>query len=130
LGVVLKYPNLSHLNEIKDYPNAEFSTAAFKAHQKGEKVLIEHVSPKRAFTRAAIAKLDGGLTDRQFLNFVKRNYRLVLLTEKETEKLNKINCSEMTSDRLGQAGIRVYPRHRKSRPPQLYTTAPSTCPKG
>ena len=78
-----------------------------------KEVGIEHVSPHRDFTRNAIAKLDDGATDKQFLDFVRENYRLVLLTPEETKHLNKINRSRMTLDRLGQAGIRIVPAHSK-----------------
>ena len=125
LGQRLNYPNLSHINKLRHDPNAEFSSTALEAYQKGEKVLIEHVSPVRDFTRNAIAKLDDGATNKQFLDFVRKKYRLVLLTPEETKHLNKINRSKMTPDRLGQAGIGIVPAHRKSCPLQLQATAPS-----
>ena len=34
LGQRLNYPNLSHLNNLRDYPNAELSPAALEAHQR------------------------------------------------------------------------------------------------
>ena len=36
---------LNHINNLRNYPDAEFSPAALEAHERGEKVLIEHVSP-------------------------------------------------------------------------------------
>jgi hypothetical protein len=41
----LCYPGLSHINNLKRYPNAEFSIAAWRGHQAKEIVLIEHVAP-------------------------------------------------------------------------------------
>jgi len=103
------YPDLSHINKLREYPRAEFSVAAFKADKKGKRVLIEHVSPRRDFTRKAIAKLDEGASDENFLKFVQEHYQLVLLTPEETTRLNRINRTEMTCDRLEQAGIKIKP---------------------
>src|SRR5258707_8095535 len=65
LGLRLNYPELSHGNNLRVYPGAEFSIKALAAHKAGTKVLIEHVSPIRDFTRKAIEKIDGGATDQQ-----------------------------------------------------------------
>lgn len=107
LGLRLNYPGLSHINNLRNYPGAEFSFGALEAHERGEKVRIEHVSPHRAFTRGAIAELSSGISDEEFSSYVKRNYRLVLLTIEETKRLNKINRSRMTANRLGEAGIKT-----------------------
>ena len=116
LGQRLNYPNLSHLNNLKDYADAEFSPAALKAHQRGERVFIEHVSPRRDFTRKAIDMLVvDKVTDRKFLNFVKKNYRLVLLTPEETKHLNKSNRSTMTPDRLERADIKIVSARKRQR---------------
>ena len=114
LGQRLNYPNHGHINNLRHDPNAEFSPAALEAYQRGERVLIEHVSPVRDFTRSAIAKLDDGATDKQFLDYVRKKYRLVLLTPEETKHLNKINRSKMIPDRLSQAGIRIVCAQSKS----------------
>lgn len=110
LGSRLNYPGLSHGNNLRDYPDAEFSPAALDAHERGEKVLIEHVSPHRAFTRRAIEKIGGGASDEELTEYIKRLYRLVLLTPEETKRLNRINRSRMTPDRLGEAGISLVKR--------------------
>ena len=70
-------------------------------------VLIEHVSPHRELTRTAIAKADSGVSDKDLIEFVRQSYRLVLLTAKQTERLNKLNRSKMVADRLEQAGITI-----------------------
>ncbi len=107
LGQRINYPGLTHINNLRNYPGAEFSFAALEAHERGEKVLIEHVSPLRDFTRSAIDKLRDGVSDQELIDYVKQQYRLVLLTAKETKCLNRINHSQMTTNRLGQAGIEV-----------------------
>ena len=107
LGQRLNYPRLTHINNLRSHPGAEFSRAALEAHERGEKVLIEHVSPIRDFTRCAIAEIDNGASDQEITDYVRRHYRLVLLTTEEIQRLNKINRSQMTTDRLGQAGIKV-----------------------
>lgn len=107
LGQRLNYPGLNHINNLRNYPDAEFSPAALEAHERGEKVIIEHVSPTRAFTRDAIAEIDKVKSDQEFMDYVKRNYRLVLLTAEETRRLNKMNRSQMTPDRLGRANISI-----------------------
>lgn len=115
LGRRLQYPKLSHINNLRDYPRAEFSIAALAAHERGEKVFIEHVSPTRALTRCAIAVLDQGASDQEFIDFVKQHYRLVLLTRDETKKLNRHNRSKMVEDRLGEVGIQVCRRSNDTR---------------
>lgn len=107
LGLSLKYPGLSHINHLRHFSTAEFSMEAWKLHRNGNKVLIEHVAPIRALTREAIIRVDKGISDAQFKRFISKHYRLVLLSPTETEKLNRLNRSEMHRDRLGSAGIRL-----------------------
>lgn len=107
LGQRLNYPGLTHINKLREYPNAEFSVATLAAHERGQRILIEHVSPMRDLTRHAIGVLDEGATDEEFTDYVVGHYRLVLLTEEETQRLNRINRSRMTSNRLGEVGIQV-----------------------
>jgi hypothetical protein len=49
----LVYPELGHINKLRHYGKAEFSKNARAAHQRGECVLIEHVSPLRDMTKKA-----------------------------------------------------------------------------
>ena len=111
LGLRLNYPGLNHINNLRDYEGAEFSIKARAAHRAGNKVLIEHVSPIRAFTRGAIEIIESGKTDKQLTNFVRKYYQFVLLTQEETIRLNKHNRTEMTPDRLSSAGIKLAPPH-------------------
>ena len=107
LGLRLNYPGLSHINNLNQYKKTAFSEAALAAHKRGERTFIEHVSPLRDMTRAAIQVLEQGASDDEFQDFVVRHYRLVLLTKEEAQHLNRINRSRMTPDRLSEAGIAV-----------------------
>ena len=110
LGQRLKYQSLSHINNLREYPGVEFSVEARAAHERGEQVFVEHVSPVRDFTRQAIKLLDEGASDDELTNYIVKHFRLVLLTKEEMRHLNKINRSRMTPDRLGEAGIQVQRR--------------------
>jgi hypothetical protein len=107
LGMRLNYPGIGHINNLRNYKNAEFSREARKLHQTGSKVLIEHVSPLRDLTRKAIEKVDKEMSNAEFKKFVMRHYKLVLLSPVETAKLNRKNRSKMSPDRLGEAGIQL-----------------------
>lgn len=107
LGLRLNYPHLHLHSALCKYPGAEFSDAALVAYEQGEKVLVEHVAPLRDLTRRAIAFLATGATDQELSSFVQEHYRLVLLTKDETQRLNRINRSRMTNNRLSDIGIAV-----------------------
>ena len=109
LGMALNYPELTHINNLKNLPGALFSVGGRKALEQGDRVLIEHVSPLRELTRRAIGiAVNDEASDDQLLAFLRDNYRLVLLSADETLKLNKQNRSKMTESpmaRLADAGI-------------------------
>lgn len=107
LGVGLCYPDISHINNLRKLPDAPFSEGALAAHRSGQKVLIEHVKPLRALTRLAIERLEAGLTDAEFLQFVQSHFELALLTAEETQRINKLNRSQIAEGRLDSAGIRL-----------------------
>jgi hypothetical protein len=114
LGQRLCYPGLSHINKLRHHPGAAFSAHALSAHEAGEPVRIEHVAPHRALTARAIDKIvKHKATDQEFIAFVKRSFRLALLTTEETERLNKINRSSISARRLESAGIRLAVRRAK-----------------
>jgi len=115
MGLKLNYSEIGHINNLRKYEKAEFSEAALKAYRNGSKVLIEHVAPLRDLTRKTIAEHDAGATDEELIKFIKDHFRLVLLTEEETLRLNKINRSKMTPDRLGEAGIEMAKRSSSKR---------------
>ena len=110
LEMRLNYPGLNHINNLRKYSAAEFSVSAKRAHARGEKVYVEHVSPRRDFTRHAIAQISKGASNQQFLNYVRKYYQLVLLTEEETKHLNTINRTKMEKGRLETAGIKLVRR--------------------
>ena len=110
LGLRLCYPELSHINNLRSLPQAPFSEEAHLAHQAGQRVLIEHVSPHRALTRMAITKIESKVSDSDFLEFVRSHFQLALLTEAETIRLNALNRSRFDPDRLASAGIRLVAR--------------------
>jgi hypothetical protein len=110
LGLRLNYPGIGHINNLRRYQSAVFSKEAWKLHQIRSKVLIEHVSPLRDLTRQAIEKVDRKISDKEFKKFVKRHYKLVLLSPAETVRLNKLNRSTMSPDRLRDAGIQLADR--------------------
>jgi len=119
LSNLLCYPHLSHVNNLKKDPEAEISEAAFEARLRGEPVYIEHVLPRRAYALKVIALVGEGATDNEVCAFIRANYRLVLLTKDETQRLNRLNRSRITKDRIADAGIvlhkKLAARPRRSR---------------
>jgi hypothetical protein len=113
LGLRVCFPGLSHINNLRKHPNAPFSEEAQLAHQAGTRVLIEHVNPHRALTRLAIDKIESGVDDAEFFDFVRQHYQLALLTEDETMRLNKKNRSRIEPDRLASVGITLALREVK-----------------
>jgi hypothetical protein len=114
LGQRIKYPGLGHINNLRKFNRAVFSVGALAAYKKGGRVLIEHVSPIRNFTRRAIDLITEGCTDDELIAFVKHKYQLVLLTPVEARQLNKMNRSRMVVNRLKKAGIKLAPFARPS----------------
>ena len=108
LGLALKYPHLSHRNNLKEDKSAEISIEARKALKTGDKVQIEHVLPQRAFAREVCKKIDDGKTDEQIISYIKSEYRLVLLSVGERARLDKSNRSKISKTRLEENGIEIY----------------------
>jgi len=104
----VKYPHLKHINNLKKHAEAECSVDAHHARLRGERVLIEHVMPQRAFAQEVIQLVTSGTTDVEVISFIQKNYRLVLLTPQETMALNRLNRSRITPDRLADAGIVIF----------------------
>jgi hypothetical protein len=105
LGCCLNYPRVSHISKLRHYDKTVFSEKASAAHRRGKPVLIEHVSPVRDLTRRAIDKINNGASDAELERFVRKYYRLVLLTPKEATRLNRLNRTKMRQRRLEEAGI-------------------------
>ncbi len=106
LGLRLNYPGLPHQNKLREYKKAEWSSKALHAYQKGHLPKIEHVSPIRDFTCRAIDKITNGASDAQLKSFVRKYFKLVLLTPEEALRLNRQNRSRMKPHRLRDAGIK------------------------
>ncbi|HME27861.1 MAG TPA: hypothetical protein VKI44_42175 [Acetobacteraceae bacterium] len=101
------YPDLRHVNNYKQSPHAECSVAAYQAMQQGEPVRIEHVAPRRQFAVAVCEEIEAGASDRAVLAYIKRTFRLVVLTPDEQTTLNRGNRSRLTPDRIAEAGIKL-----------------------
>lgn len=108
LSLRVRYPHLGHINYLKRDEGAEISAEAHKARQHGESVLIEHVMPQRAYAREIIRIVTEGGSDNDVIRFINENYRLVLLTKAETSRINKLNRSKITEDRVADAGIELH----------------------
>ena len=87
---------------------AERSIGAREALQRGEKVFIEHVKPRRAFAVAVIDIIDKGATDTEIVEYIRNNFQLVLLNREESRSLDRHNRTRISPDRLAEAGITLY----------------------
>lgn len=110
LGLHLKYPALSHRNGMKKRDDVEASVAAVIAQRRKKPVHVEHFYPLRAFTIAAIkaARPDMPGAEQRLVRFVKKHYRLVLLTPTERAGLDKTNRTSFDPHRL--RGIKMAKR--------------------
>ena len=115
LSYRIKYPGLTHVRQIRNYDGAEFSKEALIAFRQKRSVVVEHVAPQRDFATRIISQIAAKKSDTQLKNYIKRHYRLVLLTQEESALLNRINRSKMHKDRLGQAGIKTVSLRKKLR---------------
>ncbi|MFZ5522996.1 MAG: hypothetical protein ACOY9D_02780 [Pseudomonadota bacterium] len=100
LSLKVAYPGLTHINKLRDYHGAVFSKKAKAVHKKNGKVEIEHVFPKRAYTIALLNKLSKIEDKIKIEKWIKRNFKLVLLTPLERANLDKVNRTKMRPDRL------------------------------
>jgi hypothetical protein len=107
LGLALNYPELSHINNLRNSERAVFSIEALALHKSGSKVLIEHVSPLRHLTQKAIEQITQQVSNDQLKAFIEEHYKLVLLSPAETQRLNKLNRTKIHPDRLKQADIQL-----------------------
>jgi hypothetical protein len=91
----------------KKAPGIEISEAAFQARERGEfdQIWVEHVLPQRAYALKIIDMVGAGATNDKLCDFIRRTYRLAILTKDETRRLNRMNRSRMTPDRIAEAGI-------------------------
>jgi len=101
------YPTHRHINDQKTDPNAEISVEAQRARERGDPIFIEHVRPLRAYAREVIDRIGEGCTDDELVEFIRARYRLVLLSKDETRRINGLNRSRITDDRIADAGIEL-----------------------
>ena len=85
----LCFAGLTHTNHLKKSTDAEISVAAHAARIRGENIFIEHVLPQRAYAKEIIARVAKGSTDDELIKYIRENYRLVLLTDEETKRINR-----------------------------------------
>ena len=108
ISLRLRYPHLSHINNLKLDDQAEMSDGARTAKMNGEKILIEHVVPQRAYACEVCRMItEEKASDDELLEYIMRTYRLVLLSEEETKRLNKVNRSRIDALRLQSANIKI-----------------------
>jgi hypothetical protein len=79
--------------------------------KRGEKILIEHIAPHRELTRRVIQlAAKSNISDDAIEQYVRKHFRLALLNERETTKLNRLNRSKMHAKRLSKASIKLIAR--------------------
>jgi hypothetical protein len=103
----LCYPFISHVNNLKSHPEAECSVGAVETRASRGRLYIEHVMPQREYARQICDMIEAGATDAALLEHIAETYRLVILNEEETRKLNLQNRSRLSHDRIADAGISI-----------------------
>ena len=107
LSLKIAYPRLTHINNLRHHKEfAWFSKKAKAAHKKESAVEIEHVYPKRAYTMALLRKLSKTEDIVKIEQWIKKNFKLVLLTPTERANLDRINrTSKRVKANFETAGI-------------------------
>jgi len=101
------FPEMGHLGQYSRRAQAEISVAAYAAQKRGEPVHTEHVMPQRAFAKAICELIEDGVSDAMVIHHIRTNFRLVTLTPEERRKLDALNRTEITEDRIADAGIKL-----------------------
>lgn len=105
LSMRVNYPGLTHINNLKQRADAEISINAARARDTNQPLRIEHVMPQRGYTVQVCRLITQGATDTDIVDFIRANYRLVLLTSEEARRLDRLNRSKLAVDRIADAGI-------------------------
>jgi hypothetical protein len=115
LRLRLVHPNIDHVRNIKHDPNVEGTAEAFAARERGERVDIEHVYPRREVAVAVCDLITRGASDRQLRNYIVRTSHVVLLTPTQRIAVDAVpgNRSRYTEERLKAAGIKVFRQRGK-----------------
>jgi hypothetical protein len=101
------FPGLTHVNNHKHREDAEISVAAYAARKRGEFVQTEHVMPQRAFAVALCDLIERGISDEKLTSYIRKNFRLVTLTPEERRKVDQLNRTRITKDRIAEAGVKL-----------------------
>lgn len=115
LCVRRKY-SLTHINNLKKSQIAERTLGATLALSEGESVRIEHVHPKREWTRSIIDKVNAKCSDDEILAYIDDYYRLVLVSKEEAKYLDRKNRSRIEVNRLEKAGLVLDPNYPPTPP--------------
>jgi hypothetical protein len=110
LGILCEracFPELTHIQQHKRLERAEISVAAHAARKRGEPVHTEHVLPQRAFAKVVCELIESGASDQEVLDYIRTNFRLVTLTLEERRKVDRLNRTRITKDRIAEAGIKL-----------------------
>jgi len=115
LGQLLNYGGIGHVRRIKKLAETECSLAVCASKRTDSE--IEHVQPMRALTVAAIkaAKLGQPGVERRVIMFIRKHYRLVLLTKAERRALDRQNRIGLDPKRLEKAGIKMCGKSRHAK---------------
>jgi hypothetical protein len=96
--------------QLRRHPKVRWSVKAKAATRRGERTQFEHVAPKRALTIKAIELVMKSKNDEPLLRFIKRNFRLAVLTPDQRSHLDRHNRSRIDPKRLEKAGIKIVAR--------------------
>ena len=107
LSLKIAYPGLTHLNKLRYCKFAWFSKDAKNIfdQDKKAKIEIEHIFPKRIYTKELLCKIDEEAENKDITKWIIENFKLALLTPKERAELDKVNRTRMCPDRLKAANI-------------------------
>jgi hypothetical protein len=63
--------------------------------------------PQRALAEALCDLIEGGVSDEELIRYIRKNFRLVTLTQEERRKVDQVNRTRITKDRIAEAGIKL-----------------------
>ena len=102
------YPFTSTRQGYKKHKDATFSEKAHLAKKNNESVHCEHVEPLRAYSRNICELIEKNASKESVMKYVKKHFRLVLITKEEQKKLDKQNRIKVDDNRLEKAGIKIH----------------------
>ena len=102
------YPFTSTRQGYKKHKDATCSEKAYLAKKNNESVHCEHVEPLRAYSRNICELIEKNASKESIMKYVKKHFRLVLITKEEQKKLDKQNRIKVDDNRLEKAGIKIH----------------------